>query len=351
MSTVLNINNPRNSTNPIFFGQPKGIVGFVDMKYPVFKRIYLNQLSFFWTPFEISMISDHSSIKTLTDTERFIFENNLYFQTVGDSFLGDGIMGILQHVTNNELYASLFVHANQEANIHGPSYFYAIENIYNEPDKVFYSILENPAILERAKNSTEKFDVLLNSQDDDKRKHLVNTIICLLSLESISFYNSFLTSFYFHKNGKMTGVGSIIKLISRDEHEHKSNCINILKILLKEECEGFLDLKDYIIETIRFSFTEMASQEHQWIDYLMSRGELPGLSSDGLKRYVKYLTNRVVKDLGLQKEIKIFEETKNPFPWVASYLGSSKNTHVLPQEAEIVNYVKSSKNDLDDFKF
>lgn len=351
MKTVLNIDNPNNKNNTLFLGESLGICNFADMKYPVFKKIYKDQLSFIWFPDEVSVLKDAADIKVLSDTERFIFESNLSFQTLGDSFLGKGIEGVLDYVTNNELYQSLKVHSFFESSIHTPSYSHIIENVYNNPSEKFYEILNNPEILKRAKVSTEKFNILLNSNSDDKRLEIINTIICLLSLESISFYNSFLTSFYFHRNGKMTGAGNIIKLIARDEHLHKANCINILKILLKEKSESFLDLRDYIINNIKVAFYEMALQEFEWIEYLMSRGELPGLTKGLLSRYVKFLTNKIIADIGLDKEISIFEPIKNPFSWVSSYLSSSKSTQVAPQESEIVNYVKSSKNDLDDIQF
>jgi ribonucleoside-diphosphate reductase beta chain len=351
METVLNFKNPKNSTNKLFLGEPLGITNFADMKYPIFKRIYKEQLSFIWFPDEISMLKDTADIQSMSEVERFIFEENLSFQTLGDSFLGQGMEGIIKHVTNNELYQSLRVHSFFESSIHTPSYSHAIEGIYNDPAEKFYSILNNPSILKRAEESTEKFNNLLNNSDSDPRLEIVNTIIGLLALESISFYNSFLTSFYFAKNGKMTGVGSIIKLIARDENLHKSNSINVLKILMREESEGFFDLKDLIKERILSSFKEMAFQEFDWIDHLLSRGELPGLTKEGMKRYVKFLANRAVLDVGFTKEDYIFEETSNPYPWVVSFQSSSKSTQVAPQEQEIVNYVKSSKNDLDDMQF
>lgn len=351
MKTVLNTKNPRNKDNKLFLGEKLGISNFADMKYPVFKTIYKKQLSFIWFPDEISMVRDASDIKQMSDKERFVFENNLSFQTVGDSFLGKGIEGIIRYVTNNELYQSLKVHAFFEDSIHTPSYSHVIENIYNDPAQKFYEILENPEILKRAEESTQKFNSLLNFSESDPKIEIIGTLIGLLALESISFYNSFLTSFYFAKNGKMTGTGSIIKLVARDESEHKSNSINILKILLREESEGFLHLRDFIKQKVIESFKEMAEQEFTWIDYLLSQGELPGLTKQGMIRYVKYLTNRAVLSVGFGKENYIFEETKNPFPWVDSYLGSTKNTQVAPQEQEIVNYVKSSKNDLEDMKF
>jgi ribonucleoside-diphosphate reductase beta chain len=351
MKSVLNFSNPKNSTNKLFLGDKLGITNFADMKYPIFKTLYKDQLSFIWFPDEISMLKDTADIKMMSEVERFIFEENLSFQTLGDSFLGQGIEGIIKYVTNNELYQSLRVHSFFESSIHTPSYSHAIEGIYNDPAEKFYSILNNPEILKRAMESTERFNNLLNNKEEDPRLEIVNTVIGLLALESISFFNSFLTSFYFAKNGKMTGVGSIIKLICRDEQKHKANSINVIKILMREESEGFLDLRDLIKEKIKIAFKEMAEQEFSWIDHLLSRGELPGLTKEGMKRYVKFLTNRAISDVGLTTADYPFEETANPYPWVVSFQSSSKSTQVAPQEQEIVNYVKSSKNDLDDMTF
>lgn len=351
MEHILNLDNQRNSTNKIFLGRPLGIINLVDCKYDVFKRLYKDQLSFYWLPDEISMLKDRSDISTLNETERFIFEANLSFQTLGDSFLGKGIDTIIKYVTLNEVYLSLVTHSFFEAAVHTPSYSHVIEGIYNEPIEKFYSILSDPEIVKRAKESTDKFDQLLNSKDKDLRLQIAGTLAGLLALESISFYNSFLTSFFFAKNGKMTGAGAIIKLINRDESMHRANSINIFKLIFKNENEGFWDLRDEIKEIILSSFRKIAEQEFDWIDYLLSKGELSGLTKKGLKRYVQYLTNRAVIDIGFGKEDFIFEETANPFPWVNSFQSSSKSTQVAPQEQEIVNYVKSSKNDLDDMKF
>jgi ribonucleoside-diphosphate reductase beta chain len=345
MKTVLNLENPNNRNNKLFLGEKLGICNFADMKYPIFKKLYDEQLSFFWRPTEINMGKDASDIKSMSNKQRAIFEKNISFQTAGDSFLGIGIEGVIEHVTNNELYQTLTVHSFFEASIHTPSYSHIFENIYSEPSKKFYDILNDKEILHRAKESTEKFNNLLNSTSADPRRHILSAIIGLLALESISFYNSFLTSYYFSKNGLMSGTGTVISLINRDEYLHKSNCINILKILMKEDSEGFVDMRDEIKDAIFVTFKQMADQEFSWIEYLLGDGELPGLTKEGLRTYVKYLTNRSIMELGFKENI--FKETQNPFPWVNSYQSSSKSTQIAPQEQTLVNYVKSSKNDID----
>ncbi len=349
MKTVLNLANPNNRDNKLFFGQKLGISNFADMKYPVFKKLYDEQLSFFWRPTEISMGRDQSDIRSMSKVERYVFEKNLAFQTAGDSFLGKSIEGILEHVTNNELYQTLTVHSFFESSIHTPSYSHIFENIYSNPSEKFYEILKDPDIVARIQDSTEKFNKLLNEDGtSDLREEIINTIVGLLALESISFFNSFVTSFYFAKHGKMTGTGDIITLIARDEQLHISNSINILKILTSVGEEGFLDLKEKIQYKIVSSFRLIAEQEFNWVDCLMSQGELPGLTKEGLKIYVKYLVNSRMTQLGLPL---LFEKVTNPFPWVISYQSSSKSSQAAPQEKQIVNYVKGAKNDVEEMDF
>ena len=79
------------------------------------------------------------------------------------------------------------------------------------------------------------FNDLLNNNNPDIRINIINCLVGVYVLESISFYNSFLTSYFFAKNGKMSGTGSIITLINRDEYLHLSNMINILKIIQSNE--------------------------------------------------------------------------------------------------------------------
>ncbi len=351
MKTVINLDAEVKEKEKLFLGTPLGIINTCNMAYPVFNNLYKDQRSFIWIPDEISMERDRSDIHKMSESERFVFENNLSFQTVGDSFLGAGIDDVLTYVTNSELKLSLKTHSWFEECIHTPSYSHIIENVYNDPAGRFDQILKTQEIKNRAEKSVDKFNRLMAKSDSDIRIGIVNTLIGLLALEGISFYNSFSTSFYFANKGKMTGAGSIIKLIRRDERIHKANIINVLRILSSVDREGFYDLRSYILDTVISSFTAMAEQEFEWIDYQCSKGELPGFSNRQSKNYVKYLTDKTLQELGLHKGIKVFDQDTNPFPWIDSFIGSSKSTQVAPQEMEITNYVKSSKNDLGDMSF
>ena len=104
-------------------------------------------------------------------------------------------------------------------------------------------------------------------------------------------------------------------------------------------------------------FEDASKEEMEWADYLF-KGFVPkegeeqtgmlGLNEDILKTYMKYLTNKRMKALKLKP---IFEDTKNPIPWI-NFWTSSKGVQNAPQETEIESYtIGSFKNDVQDEDF
>ena len=81
-------------------------------------------------------------------------------------------------------------------------------------------------------------------------------------------------------------------------------------------------------------------------------GSMLGLNKDILCQYVEYITDVRVKAIGIDP---IFDVTKNPIPWINTWLASD-TVQVAPQEVEISSYlvgqVDSEVNveDLGDFE-
>lgn len=355
MKQVINLDNFSNRTNKMFFGETAGIANFIDCKYPIFLKLMQKQLSFIWKHNEFSMANDAANIQTLTPTQLFIFENNLAFQTLGDSFLGRSISAILEDITLVECRASFMVHSMFEECIHTPSYSHIIENVYksNAREK-FNEFQSNPHVIARAKECTETFNSLLNTQkEEDKRKEVIDALLSLYALESVSFHASFAITFFFEeKYGKMTGSSKNIQSIARDEYLHRANVINVIKIWLTKEDEGFMDLSSYIKARARELITFVSESEMKWFKYLFSKGSLEeGLNESSMSIYSKYLSDKALKDLLGRDEKSIYGVDKNPFPWVDKFQGSAEDVFPSPQEGELTHYVKDIVDDLDDMDF
>lgn len=336
MKTVLNKKNIDQLKNPMFFGEDLSLQRYDQIKYQKFYELYDQQLNFFWRPQEVSLVKDISDYKSLSDEERFVFDSNLKFQTMTDSMLSRSIHELMKHVTNPELEICMNTWSFFET-IHSNSYTYILNNVYPDATKFFNSVLEDPEIVKRATAISGKYDQLLGGGSDE-RQRLYDAILATQITEGLIFYVSFACSFYFGYRGKMEGNSKIIKFISRDENLHVAITQNIMKNWMNNPDEGFQDIVKKNEDKVYAAYEMAVNAEKDWADYLFSKGNLVGLTSESLKHYIEWLANNRLSSLGYKK---IYPNAKtNPLSgWLDSYY-DSKKLQVAPQETELSSYVK-----------
>jgi ribonucleoside-diphosphate reductase beta chain len=146
----------------------------------------------------------------------------------------------------------------------------------------------------------------------------------------------------------MAGNADIIKLIKRDEALHLANTQEILKILHKEDKEGFVKTAQQCQDGAIKMFENAAQEEKEWASYLFKDGSIIGLNEVVLHQYIDWLCMSRRKAIGLPYE----NVGKNPIGgWTAPWM-SSESVQVAPQEHEITSYkIGASKNDLEDMDF
>lgn len=346
MRTVLNTKNQKN--NKLFLGDSLSLQRYDNPKYPKFIELWRDQKEFFWMPEEIKLDKDRSDYEQLTETEKFIFNSNLRWQTMTDSMLSRSIHEMSQYVTNPELEICMSVWSDMET-VHSYSYTWILQNITKNPTEFFNSILEDKEIVRRAKEIKESYDKLLKS-DGDIKQRIFDALISTQITEGLAFYSSFACSFFFGYNGKMEGNSKIIKLISRDEAKHVAITQNILKIFKDVEEEGFQKIVESNKQKVYDMYGLAADSEKKWIQYLFSQGSLLGLNEKILSDYVEWLANNRLTSLGYSR---IFDQPINPLKgWLSAYTDSQK-VQVAPQETEITSYKKGARDtslNMSDFK-
>lgn len=347
MKTVLNKKNIDQLKNPMFFGEDLSLQRYDQIKYQKFYDLYDQQLNFFWRPQEVSLVKDISDYKSLSDEERFVFDSNLKFQTMTDSMLSRSIHELMKYVTNPELEICMNTWSFFET-IHSNSYTYILNNVYPDATKFFNSVLEDPEIVKRATAISGKYDQLL-SGGTDERQQLYDAILATQITEGLIFYVSFACSFYFGYRGKMEGNSKIIKFISRDENLHVAITQNIMKNWMNNPDEGFQDVVKKNEDKVYAAYEMAVNAEKDWADYLFSKGNLVGLTSESLKHYIEWLANNRLSSLGYKK---IYPNAKNnPLSgWLDSYY-DSKKLQVAPQETELSSYVKGVDNTINENVF
>ena len=346
MKTVLNKINVDSTKQPLFLGKDLAIQRYDRLKYPKLYDLYDQQLNFFWRPQEVNLTKDASDYKKLSDEERFVFDSNLKFQTMGDSMLSRSIHQMMDQVSNPELEICMNVWSFFET-IHSNSYTYILQNVYPDATKFFDSILEDKEIVKRANFLTSKYDALMGGTKDPKEQ-ILEALIATQIMEGLTFYVSFACSFYFGYRGKMEGNAKIINLISRDENLHVAITQNVIKYLRDNPDEGFQSTYKKSEEKIYEFYRAAVEAEKEWADYLFSKGSLVGLTPESLKQYTEYLANNRLNSLGLKK---LYDTKSNPLAgWLDSFY-DSKKVQVAPQETEISSYVKGVDNILNEESF
>ncbi len=333
MNTVLNTSNYDIMQNPMFLGETLGLQRYDLIKRPIFVELTDKQLKNFWKHDEVNLTQDRMDYETLNATERFIFENNLRWQTMTDSMLSRSIHGVSNYVTNPELEICMSTWSFFET-IHSRSYTWVLQNITKNPAKFFDSILEDKEIVERANFIKDSYDKLLGEPKDVKQG-IFDAVLSTYITESLSFYISFACTLYFKYRGKMVGNGSIIQLIERDEALHASITQNIMKYWKQDPLEGFQEIMKNNQQKTYDLFALVVENEKKWIDYLFSSGDLIGLNAKLMKGYVEWLANNRLVSLGFKK---IFDQKLNPIGgWLDTFSDSSR-IQVAPQESEIIRY-------------
>ena len=350
MKTIFNTKNVDAMSQPLFLGKDLGVQRFDIIKYPVFTNLDSKMMEFFWRPQEVELKKDRSDFKEMSDNEKFIFTSNLKYQTMLDSVICRGVPTLLEYVSNTELEACLMTWQFFEK-IHSQSYSYIIQNVYADSSEVFDGIYTDKEIMKRASSAIEDYNNLMgmaNNKSADLKKQIYMTIVSINILEAVRFYVSFICSFAFAENKKMVGNADIIKLIKRDEALHLANTQEILKILHKQESEGFVKVAEQCQDAAIEMFHRAAQEEKEWASYLFKDGSIIGLNEVVLHQYIDWLCMSRRKSIGLPYE-KI---GKNPVAgWTDPWM-KSESVQVAPQEHEITSYkIGASKNDLEDTDF
>jgi ribonucleoside-diphosphate reductase beta chain len=81
----------------------------------------------------------------------------------------------------------------------------------------------------------------------------------------------------------------------------------------------------------------MVTLEDRFIDLAFEMGEMPGLTADEVKTYIRYIADRRLISLGLKG---IFKVKKNPLPWVEEMINAPTHTNFF--ENRSTDYAKGA---------
>jgi len=278
---------------------------FKPFNYPWAYEAWLKHEQSHWLHTEVPMAEDMKDWKKKLSKEEKTFLTQIFrFFTQGDIDVAGGyVKNYLPYFPQPEVRMMLTGFAAREA-LHIAAYSHLIETL-GLPETTYNEFLEYEAM-------REKHDYIMDISSKNTTRENTATHIAVFSAftEGMQLFSSFIMLLNFARHGKMKGMGQIITWSIVDETQHAESMIKLFRTYIEENREIWNDELKGKIYTIA---ERMVQLEDKFIDLAFGVNQMEGLSSEDVKKYIRYIADRRLISLGLKG---VFKVKKNPLPWV-----------------------------------
>ena len=302
---------------------------FKPFNYPWAYDAWLKHEQSHWMHTEVPMIEDVKDWKSkLTAEEKQFLTHIFRFFTQGDIDVAGGyVNNYLPHFRQPEVRMMLLGFAAREA-LHVAAYSHLIETL-GLPDTMYNQFLQYDAM-------KQKHEYLMNGSNSLVNTSSVARNIAMFSAftEGMQLFSSFIMLLNFPRHGVMKGMGQIVTWSIVDETMHAESMIKLFRTYVEENKEIWNDDLKGEIYTLA---TRMVELEDKFIDLAFEMGEMKDLTSDDVKKYIRYIADRRLISLGMKG---IFKVKKNPLPWVEEMINAPTHTNFFENRA--TDYAKGA---------
>jgi ribonucleoside-diphosphate reductase beta chain len=302
---------------------------FKPFNYPWAYDSWLKHEQSHWLHTEVPMSEDVKDWKKrLTNEEKEFLTHILRFFTQGDIDVAGGyVKNYLPYFPQPEVRMMLLGFAAREA-LHIAAYSHLIETL-GLPETTYNQFLEYEAM-------KDKHDYITGISSQNTSRETTATHIAVFSAftEGMQLFSSFIMLLNFPRHGKMRGMGQIITWSIVDETMHAENMIKLFRTYIEENKDIWNDELKSRIYTIAERMVEL---EDKFIDLSFDVNEMEELTSEDVKKYIRYIADRRLISLGLKG---IFKVKKNPLPWVEEMINAPTHTNFFENRA--TDYAKGA---------
>jgi len=302
---------------------------FKPFNYPWAYNAWLQHEQSHWLHTEVPMAEDVKDWKNkLTQPQKHFLTNIFRFFTQGDVDVAGGyVKNYLPYFPQPEVRMMLMGFAAREA-LHVAAYSHLIETL-GMPESTYNEFLEYEAM----KN---KHDYVLDISNRNGDKQSTATHIAVFSAftEGMQLFSSFIMLLNFPRHGLMKGMGQIVTWSIVDETMHTESMIKLFRTYIEENKSIWNDTLKSRIYTIAEKMVEL---EDKFIDLAFEMGDMPDLTADHVKHYIRYICDRRLISLGLKGVYKV---KKNPLPWVEEMINAPTHTNLFENRA--TDYAKGA---------
>jgi ribonucleoside-diphosphate reductase beta chain len=302
---------------------------FKPFSYPWAYDSWLKHEQSHWMHSEVPMLEDVKDWKNKLTKEQKQFLTHIFrFFTQGDIDVAGGyVNNYLPYFPQPEVRMMLLGFAAREA-LHVAAYSHLIETL-GLPDTTYNQFLEYAEMREK-----HEYVLDISSQNTTKQNTAKHIAVFSAFTEGMQLFSSFIMLLNFPRHGLMKGMGQIVTWSIVDETMHCESMIKLFRTYIEENKEIWNDELKSEIYTIA---TRMVELEDKFIDLAFEMGEMPNLSSDDVKTYIRYIADRRLISMGMKG---IFKVKKNPLPWVEEMINAPIHGNFF--ENRVTDYAKGA---------
>ena len=270
---------------------------------------YVQQNQMHWFPEDVPLHNDVKDWQELNDSEKNLLTQIFRLFTQSDVDVGSGYIDKYMRIFKKpEARMMMASFANMES-IHQHAYSLLLDTV-GMPEVEYKAFAEYEAM-------ADKHEYINKIKVTAKDKESIAKALAVYSgfTEGLQLFSSFAILLNFPRFGKMKGMGQIITYSIRDESLHVEAMTKLFREFIKENIDLWTDdLKKQIYQACR----DMVDLEDQFLNLVFKQGDIEGLTQEDMKKYIRYIADRRLLQLGLKPNYKV---SKNPLTWLDDVLG------------------------------
>ncbi len=288
--------------------------------YPWAYEAWLMQQRLHWLPEEVPLADDVKDWhKNLTPSERNLLSQIFRFFTQADVEVNNCYMRHYSRVFQpTEVQMMLAAFSNMET-VHIAAYSYLLDTI-GMPETEYSAFLQY-------KEMKDKYDYMQDWGVETKTDIAKTLAVFGAFTEGLQLFASFAMLMNFPRFNKMKGMGQIVSWSVRDETLHTQSIIKLFRAFIAENPEIW---NDDLERDLYVACNTIVDHEDAFIDLAFELGPIEGLSAEDVKKYIRYIADRRLGQLGLNP---IYGMDKNPLRWMDEMLNGVEHTNFFENRA------------------
>jgi len=261
----------------------------------------------FWTSKEIDVEKDKQDmLVNMTEAERHGVTTTLKLFTLYELIAGNEYWGerVKKAFPRPEIERMCSVFSFFELNIHAPFYDRLNKVLGLSNDEFYLSYANDPVLRDRI----NFVDNLVNQPD------LLTSLGCFSLVEGAVLYSSFAFLKHFQAQGKnkLLNVVRGINFSVRDENIHAMAGAWLYRSLRDETLKANPSYRGEVekaSEAILEASRAIYEHESRIVDMIFEKGEIEGITSDQMKKFVQSRINLCLSQLGLPQVFEVMNDT------------------------------------------